>query len=80
MVPYTTNELPRELSSKPMQNGNYDENKILERPFGTKKRMRIVIMGAGVSGINFFKKAEEQMENIDIVCYEKNDDVGGTVG
>jgi hypothetical protein len=80
MVPSTTNEPPRKVSSKSLQNGNYNKNKILERPFGTKQRMRIVIIGAGVSGINFFKKAEEQMENIDIVCYEKNDDVGGTVG
>ena len=35
-------------------------------------------MGAGASSLNFFKKAEEEMQNLEIVCYEKNKDVGGT--
>jgi hypothetical protein len=51
---------------------------IREENFGTKKRMRIAMLGAGISGINFFKFAEEKLENVDIVCYEKNRDVGGT--
>jgi hypothetical protein len=51
---------------------------IREENFGTKKRMRIAMLGAGISGINFFKFAEEKLENVDIVCYEKNGDVGGT--
>lgn len=52
--------------------------RIREQPFGTKRRMRIVLMGAAASTVNFLKKAEEQMENLDIVVYEKNHDVGGT--
>ena len=51
---------------------------IREENFGTKKKMRIAMLGAGISGINFFKFAEEKLENVDIVCYEKNHDVGGT--
>jgi hypothetical protein len=51
---------------------------IREEPYGTKKRMRIAMLGAGVSGLNFFKFAEEKLENVEIVCYEKNRDVGGT--
>lgn len=51
---------------------------IREENFGTKKRMRIAMLGAGISGINFFKFAEEKLENVDIVCYEKNRGVGGT--
>ena len=47
---------------------------IREENFGTKKRMRIAMLGAGISGINFFKFAEEKLENVDIVCYEKNRD------
>lgn len=53
--------------------------RITELPFGTKRRMKVIILGAGVSGISFFKRAEEQLENVEIVCYEKNHDVGGTV-
>ena len=52
---------------------------IREEPYGTKKRMRIAMLGAGVSGINFFKFAEEKLENVEIVCYEKNSDIGGTL-
>src|SRR5947209_3203181 len=52
--------------------------RIREQPMGAKRRVKAVLMGAGASSLNFFKKAEEQMENLDIVCYEKNADVGGT--
>lgn len=51
---------------------------IREQPMGTKKRVKVILMGAGASSLNFFKKAEEEMENLDIVCYEKNADIGGT--
>jgi cation diffusion facilitator CzcD-associated flavoprotein CzcO len=52
--------------------------RIREQPMGTKRRIKVILMGAGASAINFFKKAEEQMQNLDIVCYEKNQDIGGT--
>ncbi|KAF4311955.1 Flavin-containing monooxygenase-like protein [Botryosphaeria dothidea] len=52
--------------------------RILEQPMGTKRRVKVVLMGAGASSLNFFKKAEEELEKVDIVCYEKNHDVGGT--
>ena len=52
--------------------------RIREQPYGTKRKVRIVLMGAAASTVNFLKKAEEQMENLDIVVYEKNHDVGGT--
>jgi cation diffusion facilitator CzcD-associated flavoprotein CzcO len=51
---------------------------IHEEPFGSKKKMRIAMLGAGISGLNFFKFAEQKLENVEIVCYEKNGDVGGT--
>lgn len=51
---------------------------IREEPYGTKRKLRVVLMGAGASSLNFFKKAEEEMENLEIVCYEKNRDIGGT--
>ena len=52
--------------------------RIREEPYGTKRKVRIILMGAAASTANFLKKAEEQMENLDIVVYEKNHDVGGT--
>ena len=52
--------------------------RIREQPYGTKRKMRIVLMGAAASTANFLKKAEEQMQNVEICVYEKNHDVGGT--
>jgi len=52
--------------------------RILEQPMGTKRNVKVILMGAGASSLNFFKKAEEEMEHLDIVCYEKNRDIGGT--
>ncbi|PVH93371.1 FAD/NAD(P)-binding domain-containing protein [Periconia macrospinosa] len=52
--------------------------RIREEPMGTKRKVKVILMGAGASSLNFFKKAEEEMENLEIVCYEKNHDVGGT--
>ena len=52
--------------------------RIREEPYGTKRKVRVVLMGAAASTVNFLKKAEEQMENLDICVYEKNRDVGGT--
>jgi ATP-dependent protease ClpP protease subunit len=52
--------------------------RIREQPYGTKKKVRVILMGAAASTANFLKKAEEQMDNLDICVYEKNYDVGGT--
>ncbi|KAK0845165.1 hypothetical protein LTR03_007663 [Friedmanniomyces endolithicus] len=52
--------------------------RIREESYGTKRPVRVVLMGAGASTLNFLKKAEEQMKNVKITVYEKNHDVGGT--
>ncbi|CAG5159383.1 uncharacterized protein ALTATR162_LOCUS5556 [Alternaria atra] len=52
--------------------------RINEQPMGTKRKVKVILMGAGASSLNFFKKAEEEMEDLEMVCYEKNRDVGGT--
>ena len=52
--------------------------RIREQPYGTKRRMRVILMGAGASTVNFLYKAEREMSNLDITVYEKNADVAGT--
>ena len=59
-------------------NPKADDVPILEQLCGTRKKLRIAMLGAGVSGINFFKRTEEKLKHVDIVCYEKNSEVGGT--
>ena len=59
-------------------NPQADDLPILEQLCGSRKKLRIAVLGAGVSGIDFFKRAEEKLKHVDIVCYEKNNEVGGT--
>jgi cation diffusion facilitator CzcD-associated flavoprotein CzcO len=58
--------------------GNETEYKIRESPMGTKRQMKVIFMGMGCSGINFTYQLERQTENVELVVYEKNADVGGT--
>ena len=51
---------------------------ISEQLFGAKRKLRVVVLGCGMSGINFFKVAEDKASNLEIRCYEKNEDIGGT--
>lgn len=51
---------------------------VTEQPLGTPRQLRVVTIGAGAAGLNFARHVELQMENVDLVIYEKNEDVGGT--
>jgi len=61
-----------------VNNPSPDDVTILDQLFGSRKKLRIAMLGAGMSGLNFFKFAEDRLKNVEIVCYEKNADVGGT--
>ncbi|ERT00706.1 hypothetical protein HMPREF1624_01938 [Sporothrix schenckii ATCC 58251] len=47
-------------------------------PLGTIKKMRIITIGAGASGINMAYQTKKHLKNVSLVVYEKNADVGGT--
>lgn len=55
-----------------------EEYCIRENLMGTKRQMKIIFMGMGCSGISFAYQHERRMENVELVVYEKNEDVGGT--
>ncbi|KAK0110359.1 hypothetical protein ONS96_001975 [Cadophora gregata f. sp. sojae] len=42
------------------------------------RRMKVLTIGAGVSGIMMAYKIQKQCQNVEHVIYEKNEDVGGT--
>lgn len=52
--------------------------RIREEPMGTKRSIRVILMGAGASTLNFLKKAEEEMQDMHMTVYESAHDVGGT--
>lgn len=51
---------------------------IKEDPIGTLRRVRIVTIGAGVSGINMIRTLRLHTSNFEHVVYEKNSEIGGT--
>ncbi|KAJ4354700.1 uncharacterized protein N0V89_006437 [Didymosphaeria variabile] len=51
---------------------------IIEEPSRSKRQLRILCVGAGASAINFAHEVQESDLDLDLVCYEKNDSVGGT--
>jgi len=49
-----------------------------ETPSGTKRPLRVIVVGAGAAGVNFAKFAQDRLENVELTIYDKNVDVGGT--
>ncbi|KAL2831026.1 steroid monooxygenase [Aspergillus pseudoustus] len=52
--------------------------RIKEQLCGTERPLRIISLGAGVSGINLAKILPERVNNISLTIYEKDPEVGGT--
>ncbi|KIM98172.1 hypothetical protein OIDMADRAFT_129122 [Oidiodendron maius Zn] len=51
---------------------------VKEQPLGTLRRVRIVTIGAGMSGINIIRTLRLNTSNFEHVVYEKNEEIGGT--
>jgi hypothetical protein len=54
---------------------------ILEQPILTRRKLRVVCVGAGYSGLTLAHKIQHELkleDDIDLTIYEKNADVGGT--
>jgi len=49
-----------------------------EHPFGEPRKLRIITLGAGASGLNVARQVEQHLKNVVLQIYEKNSDVGGT--
>jgi cation diffusion facilitator CzcD-associated flavoprotein CzcO len=51
---------------------------VRDEPLGTLRPVRIVTIGAGVSGINMIRTLKLNTSNFEHVVYEKNPGIGGT--
>lgn len=51
---------------------------VREAPLGTLRPVRIVTIGAGMSGINMIRTLRLNTSNFEHVVYEKNTEIGGT--
>lgn len=52
--------------------------RVTEERLGTPRKLRVVMVGAGASGLCMARHMELHMENYELIIYEKNADVGGT--
>lgn len=66
---YATNGVPR--------NKDYEiPDVVLHAP--TIRRIRVLSIGAGLTGIMNAYYMQKQLENVEHVIYERNEDIGGT--
>jgi len=82
LKPQFLNDEPSNGSAAPHENEFYRQSfsnyAIPEAPAFTKRPMRLIVVGAGASGLQIAYKAERQLENVTINVYDKNSDIGGT--
>lgn len=60
----------------------YETNKtgyqVSDVRLGQPRHLRVVMVGAGASGLNMARHMELHMENYELMIYDKNPEVGGT--
>lgn len=55
-----------------------DLEKRANAPIHSERRVKIICIGAGASGLLFAYKAQRQFRNLELTIYEKNEEVAGT--
>lgn len=81
MPPIAVEQIPAEpvvaktSTPAPVSSNKYQ---VLEQPSGTGRKLRVIVIGAGASALNFAHDIDTSPLDIDLVCYEKNPDIGGT--
>lgn len=69
---------PIQLQPNGYITGEANPYTVKDEPIGTLRRVRIVTIGAGVSGINMIRTLRLHTRNFEHVVYEKNSEIGGT--
>lgn len=72
---YTTwaDRMPKEVPTKPST-----RTLISERSIDEARPLKLIYIGAGVSGITGAIEFKKRLPSLDLVIYEKNPEVGGT--
>lgn len=67
------------MTAKDLTNGVHEERWVVEdRPVDGARPIRVIVMGAGLSGIISCIRLTQRIKNLDLTVYEKNADIGGT--
>jgi cation diffusion facilitator CzcD-associated flavoprotein CzcO len=67
-----------EIHNNPFYRQDFGGVKITEDVINKHRKLRVVATGAGAAGLQVAYKFRKLLQDIDLVIYEKNDDVGGT--
>ena len=51
---------------------------IIDEPSRSRRKIRIIVIGAGASALNFAHDIDQSTLDIELVLYDKNPEVGGT--
>lgn len=51
---------------------------VWEQPLGEPTKLKIICIGAGITGLNLVYQTRRHLKNVDLVLYEKNNTIGGT--
>jgi cation diffusion facilitator CzcD-associated flavoprotein CzcO len=57
---------------------DFDGYRITEQLLYERRKIRVIVVGAGATGLQFAYKAERALKDVDLQIYEKNNDIGGT--
>lgn len=60
-----------------MENANGSPVHLANRTIDSKRSLKVIIVGAGISGIISAIKLQEAISNLEIVIYDKNPGIGG---
>ncbi|PQE11649.1 phenylacetone monooxygenase protein [Rutstroemia sp. NJR-2017a WRK4] len=74
----TLRDAPTSSQQVPGSKADMHGYTVKEQPLGTLRPVRVIIIGAGVSGINLARTLKQQTVRVEHVIYDKNPDVGGT--
>lgn len=58
--------------------GTSEHFKLEDFPLGSKRPMRVAVIGTGFAGLTATIRLSQRLQNIELVTYEKNGSVGGT--
>ncbi|KAH0583021.1 hypothetical protein H2248_010908 [Termitomyces sp. 'cryptogamus'] len=67
-----------ETTPLPQTNGAEGVDPRLKDPIHSERRMKIICIGAGASGLLLAYKLQRSFNNFELVLYEKNEDISGT--
>lgn len=59
------------------QDGN-SRKPLVDQWHSQPRKLRLIHVGAGATGLCAAYKMERQLEDYELVCYEKNAEIGGT--